>query len=421
MSIPIPVPLFGGQTDLLGRIPDTVKTYLSFIQLDELEEEYDWAVQFLMLYSEGNDTFVSYRRELERLCQWSWVIHNKPFRLLQQQDIILYLNFLRKPPKQWIGIQQATRFIQTHQGLRPNPQWRPFWVRVHKRAHREGVTPSVAQYRLGPAGFRAVFAILGSFFSYLQEQGHMQHNPVRQIRQKKQWIRTEQQHRVTRKLTHLQWDWIIRCIHQKATDDSTYERHLFLISVLYLLGLRISEVSETKGRVPTMGDFVRDQAGLWWFQTVGKGNKFREIAVPDDLLHALKRYRLSLGLSALPYRGDQSPLLPKMRGYGGLGTRQVRHLVQYMFDLAIDSFRDAGQEHESLDLSQATVHWLRHTAISLDVTHRPQDHVRADVGHDNPSVTAMYIETDRMARHRSARSKSLMPDVGQSKEGQDDF
>lgn len=421
MAITKPIPLFGAPMQLLGPISEHARIYLSFLTLPDLELEYGWARQFLNLYAEGDDTFVAYRRELERLCQWAWLVHQKNISALQQEDIILYLKFLQKPPKPWIGTQQANRFVASDKGLLPNPEWRPFWVRLNKRAYREGQQPLASQYTLSPSGFRAVFAILGSFFSYLQEQGHMQHNPVRQIRQKKKWLRTQQQHRVTRKLTHVQWDWIIRCVHDKADADRRYERHFFLISILYLLGLRVSEVSETATRSPAMGDFTRDQAGLWWFQTVGKGNKFRDIAVPDDLLRGLKRFRVSLGLSPLPLRDETTPLMPKLRGRGGLGTRQVRHLVQFVFDLAIEALRAADQEHEALDLSQATVHWLRHTAISLDITHRPQDHVRADVGHENPAVTAMYIETDRMARHRSARSKALMPDVDTSKGGQDDL
>jgi integrase len=41
--------------------------------------------------------------------------------------------------------------------------------------------------------------------------------------------------------------------------------------------------------------------GGWWFRTIGKGNKERSIPVSDALLKALKRYRKTLDLPALPY------------------------------------------------------------------------------------------------------------------------
>ena len=56
-------------------------------------------------------------------------------------------------------------------------------------------------------------------------------------------------------------------------------------------------------RVVVMGHFQMDQEGNWWFLTVGKGNKEREISVSDAMLEALKRYRLSRGLPALPAPG----------------------------------------------------------------------------------------------------------------------
>ena len=60
------------------------------------------------------------------------------------------------------------------------------------------------------------------------------------------------------------------------------------------------------------------------------------------------------------------------------------------------------------DLQSATVHWLRHTAISADVQHRPADHVRLDAGHESIITTTRYIDIDRTERHASARQKQLI-------------
>ena len=49
-----------------------------------------------------------------------------------------------------------------------------------------------------------------------------------------------------------------------------------------------------------MNHFFKDSDENWWFTTVGKGNKQRQIAVSDTMLEALKRWRLHLGLTSLP-------------------------------------------------------------------------------------------------------------------------
>ena len=68
----------------------------------------------------------------------------------------------------------------------------------------------------------------------------------------------------------------------------------------YLLGLRIFELSETARHHPKMSDFFRDGSDRWWFKTVGKGNKYREVAVPMSYLH-LRDYRQA-GLAVRPPR-----------------------------------------------------------------------------------------------------------------------
>ena len=102
-----------------------------------------------------------------------------------------------------------------------------------------------------------------------------------------------------------------------------------------------------------MGNFAPDKSGLWWYTTIGKGNKLRDVAVPDELLTALKRYREKLGLSPLPNRGETTPLFRKQKGKDGLGTRQIRNIVQSVFDLAIDQLKAAGKIDEARRFSRS--------------------------------------------------------------------
>ncbi|MYI02518.1 MAG: site-specific integrase, partial [Gammaproteobacteria bacterium] len=150
------------------------------------------------------------------------------------------------------------------------------------------------------------------------------------------------------------------------------------------------------------------QEGNWWFLTVGKGNKEREISVSDAMLEALKRYRRSRGLPPLPAPGEASPLIHRNRGGGGVtSTRQIRRIVQECFDRAAAGMHSEGFEEDADRLAEATVHWLRHTGISEDVKHRPREHVRDDAGHGSSAITDRYIDVERTERHATARHKRI--------------
>tara|TARA_B110000196_G_C20914589_1_gene552219 strand:- start:243 stop:788 length:546 start_codon:yes stop_codon:yes gene_type:complete len=180
------------------------------------------------------------------------------------------------------------------------------------------------------------------------------------------------------------------------------------MNALFAMYLRISELVDTSRWQPQMGHFQADQEGNWWFLTVGKGNKEREISVSDAMLEALKRYRLSRGLLSLPIPGESAPLVHKTRGKGGIGsTRQIRGIVQKCFDAAAQKMRANGFSEDAERLSAATVHWLRHTGISEDVKHRPREHVRDDAGHGSSAITDRYIDVERAERHASARQKLI--------------
>ena len=170
----------------------------------------------------------------------------------------------------------------------------------------------------------------------------------------------------------------------------------------------IKEFTATERWTPQMKDFYRDLDGNWWFTTVGKGNKERDIAVSNSMIKALKRWRKFLGLSMLPTPADNSPLLPKVKGTGPVkSTNYIRKMVQKSFDLAIEKLKKDGFSDEAESLNDATVHWLRHTGISDDVKHRPREHVRDDAGHGSSAITDKYIDIEKRERHKSAKKKVI--------------
>lgn len=404
---PAPVPIF----DTLETLENTrlqVTNKSSFALRD-----FKAALNFLIQYNGNKATFESYRREVERLIQWAWHIAEKSILTLKRQDIEAYLAFCLKPPKSWIGFKRVPRFI-TQNGQRvPNSQWRPFVVSVSKYDFKRGIKPDKEHYHLSQKALQEVFTVLRSFYNYLVLEERVSINPVALIRQKSKYLQKNQSQASIKRLTDQQWEVCIETAKEMAISDPYHERTLFIITALYLLYLRISELAASSRWVPQMSHFYQDSQSNWWFKTVGKGNKLRTIAVSDDMLVALQKYRESMQLPALPYPDDKTPLIPKEKGRGAItSTRHIRRVVQLCFNKTIDKLREKDFSVEADMLEVATVHWLRHTGISDDINKRmrPVSHVRDDAGHSSSVTTDKYNDIELTQRNETAKNKKLKPD-----------
>ncbi len=400
-----PIPLL----DTLDHLKQTHQIEFPHLENGQAQQDYQHAIHFLHHYRGSLATFNAYRREIERLLQWCWFIQNKSLNKINHVDIETFIEFCQSPPKHWIGVKHVDRFIEKD-GLRfPHPEWRPFVASVSKKAFRDGKMPNVKNYSLSNTSLQAIFSILNSFYHYLEQEEYVFGNPVARIRQKSKFIRKRQQKTPVRRLSELQWTYLIETAEMMAKENPKYhERTLFMMNALFAMYLRISELAGNKHWQPQMGHFFKDTDHNWWFKTVGKGNKERDISVSNAMLDALKRYRTSLGLSALPAPGDSYPLIPKISGKGSISdTRQIRNIVQQCFDKAIERLKEDKFVDEAEMMLSATVHWLRHTGISEDVKIRPREHVRDDAGHASSAITDRYIDIELRARHASAKKKPI--------------
>lgn len=408
----IPVPLFDS-LEQVSNPAQAMQENLSNTTLPAFaEDDFSQACSFLHSYRGSDETFKAYRREVERLLQWAWFVQQKSLKDLRRADIEVFLAFCQKPPQQWIGTKHVARFIERNGQRIANPEWRPFVATVSKKAHRDGKAPNLKSYTLSQSALQSIFAILSSFYKYLEIEEYADINPVAQIRQKSKYLRKQQSKRQIRRLSELQWAYVIETAERLASENpALHERTLFIMTALFAMYLRISELAASKRWVPEMGHFYQDMDGNWWFKTVGKGNKERDISVSDAMLAALRRYRLSMGLSALPAPGDKTPLIPRASGKGPIeATRHIRKIVQDCFDKAIERLKSDGFADDAEMLMAATVHWLRHTGISEDVKHRPREHVRDDAGHSSSAITDRYIDIELRARHASAKKKIIKHD-----------
>lgn len=340
MSIKSPLPIF----DDIKHIDD-VDLNATIDALDGFDEEelrdYTHALAFLKSYRGSQGTFNSYRREIERLLHWCKIVVDKRLGQLKREDIEDFIRFCQKPPKTWIGTAKVPRFVVKDGERVPNVTWRPFISTISKLEHRKGKQANTKDFVFAQGSIKETFAILSTFYNYLLQEEYVSSNPVALIRQKSKFLQRAQGSSKIRRLSELQWHYVYDTINKMAADQPmVHERTLFILSALYSMYLRISELAANERWTPLMNHFYKDSEENWWFTTIGKGNKKRQIAVSDTMLEALMRWRVILGLPSLPSPSDHSPLLPKTKGQGAItNTSYIRKIVQGAFDASINSLR----------------------------------------------------------------------------------
>lgn len=361
----------------------------------EAAGDYQVAAEFIYTYRGSLETFRQYRKTLEQLLAWTWLVHNKSLKRLQRHDIEKFMEFCVKPPKAWIGATRQSRFRNVNGARARNPKWRPYSSRH-------------AKYSVGAGSLKTRFNTLGSFFNFLVEEAYVSQNPVVRIRQKSKFIKTEQEAPPPRILSTEQWNHVLDAAEELAQfDPENHERTLFMLLAMFCMYLRISEFVESDRWRPIMGHFFRDTHGRWWFRTIGKGNKERIVSVCNDMLEALKRYRRHRGLTGLPLPGENTVLVHGRSKSGALTTTRIRQLCKLVFMRAAWNMRAEGKIEDAEILESASPHWLRHTGISFDVPHRPIHHIRDDAGHSSIRTTNRYIDAALAERHDSAQYKSI--------------
>lgn len=394
----IPVAIFD-QAEFLHahRVPEHIES--------SFHSDYGYSVEFLKSYAGRPGTFNSYRREVERFLQWCWFVQGYTLKSMNRHDLEKYIKFCQNPPAEWIAPHKVSRFIELAQNRTPNPQWRPFV------APPKGHQTKSQAYALSQGAIQEIFAILSTYFNYLISDEYIDINPVALMRQKSKFIQKSQQTAPIRRLSLLQWQTVLETVELLAQKEPyKHERTRFILHAMYGMYLRISELTASERWIPTMNDFSKDHYGNWWFTTVGKGNKRRQIAVSEMVLDSLKRWRIFLGLPPLPAPGENQYLIPRIKGFGPISdTVTIRRLIQTCFDLAAQQLRQHKQFEDADHLEAATVHWLRHTSISEDVKTRPREHVRDDAGHASSATTDRYIDVELTERHKTAQKKKILP------------
>jgi site-specific recombinase XerD len=328
---------------------------------------------------------------------------------LRKADILDYADFCWQPPVSWICLANHDKFIYQGGYYTQNKNWAPFKLKVPKNSATNQSQPDKKKYKPSQQTLTATFTAIIAFYKYLMNEEYLYGNPAQIAKSDCRHFIKDSQVKEIRRLTESQCQFVFNVALSLANEDPLYERSLFLICALKTLFLRISELSERKHWSPVMSHFWLDSDGNWWLKIYGKGRKLRDITVPDSFIEYLKRYRNYRGLSPLPSQGENQPILEKIRGQGGMTSRQLTRIVQEIFDKAYDEMRLTEGADNARKLKEASTHWLRHTGASMEVERgRALKDLSEDLGHASMATTdTVYVQTENRIRAESGKNRKV--------------
>lgn len=355
----------------------------------------DW-LQFL------SHTQRSYRKEAERFLLWATIQKGKAMSSITAEDCAEYRDFLAdpQPRSRWCGARARERW---------SPLWRPF----------EGPLKASAQ--------RQAVSILGNLYAFLADQNYLMGNPWTAVTPPRNALPRID---VGRSFTQAQWK-VVETEAQAACDNAIKDERKALramrlrlaLELLYATGLRREEVVAA-----TVDDlkFVSYPAGDgevvegWTLQVLGKGQRLREVPVPDSVIDRLKAYLAARELHREPdnlgnrgahllgwhgeFEGDHltdgAPANPRQGILAGALYAQLKRF----FARCASKLRTAGDIKAAERFDKASTHWLRHTHASHAIAMgMPVQIAQQNLGHASLHTTTVYVTTEDKRRMQAVR------------------
>ena len=340
---------------------------------------------FLNEFRDSPETLRSYSKEIERLLLWCIHIAKINISSLRRDHFLDYQQFLKKPEpiKAWCGPSTGR---QTKDGA-INPAWRPFVKGLSNTSVNKALT------------------ILDSFFNYLVQSNYLIGNPLAVDRRRKKRNKASP-NIIDRYLELIEIQAVLEALASYPINDEKQRfqvvRARYIVLLLFYTGLRIAEAANH-----TMGNFVQRENN-WFIRVIGKGQKLREIPIPDELLKALSDFRLKIGLpSALPIFKELTPLIPMQNLQQSISTRRIDQILRWTFNLGASLF-EPDEPRRASKLRQASAHWLRHSYVTyLLQAGAPIKVAQENAGHSDVGTTMHYTHVAQTDRHEATRQLSL--------------
>ncbi len=337
----------------------------------------------------------SYRKEAERFLLWAIVQRAKPLSSMTAEDCIEYAAFLvdPQPRARWCGPRARERW---------SPLWRPF----------EGALSAAAQ--------RQAISILKNLYGFLVDQNYLMGNPWSAVpvpRAARPGLDA------SRSLTAAQWAFVREQAAQAGPHSAAIRLRLAL-DLLYFTGLRTAELVNARvGDLQQVEYFdaeAQQHVRGWMLTVLGKGQRLREVPVPDGLLNQLRAYLQHRGLVgdlAVPaVQGayllagavdiaERAPTLAQGNASGvdgGISESTLYKQLKAHFAACASAKRVAGEHDAGERLARASTHWLRHTHASHALASGVSvQEAQQNLGHASLATTTVYVTTEAARRLKS--------------------
>lgn len=337
----------------------------------DAKNDLDAVLQWLEQYKGKKTTHSTYKREAIRFLLWCSCECGKSLTALKVSDLEKYLKFLQAIPKTWCAPRGGKNTINN----------RPF------------VGP------LSVTAFQCSVRVINSLLNYLVNADYLRTNPLKLIRTSQAFNLTNEERKYqvwARMLEDDEWKAILDVLVNMSenTKDAIdlKLRTQFLFAMLYLLGLRISEVAGHSWNAFCLKD------GRWWFFVKGKGDKPGHIPVNDKLLEYVKAYRVHLGKDELPSAHETDRLIISIKTGKAYQLRILYNMVKDVGLAAAKKF--PGDKQKSEKLKKFSPHWLRHLAAShQDKAGLSMTMIQENMRHFSANTTKIYMHAEDKARH----------------------
>ncbi len=348
------------------------------------KHDYEAIQCWLNEYRQKETTYRTYQKEAERLLLWSVFQCKKAFSSLDRDDFEKYFEFLDNPmPKEiWCA--------RDHGGgrRRGDAGWRPFVGALSLSAKQTAIR------------------CIDSLLNYLVDARYLNFNPLVLMRKRnnKGNVRPAMLSLQERMLNIDEWHAMLDTLDnlpaKEFIEKQEKERLIFLINILYFLGLRINELA-----THTWNAF-RKVDNHWWFVVIGKGDKSGMVPVCDELLKSVIHYRTFLKKVPFPQTEEIEPLISSLASNEAITPRQINKILK---KLAIETAKKFVSQPDKINkLKKFSAHWLRHLSASMqDRVGIKFTHIKANHRHESGETTRRYVHAIDEDRHHDMQKLSL--------------
>jgi site-specific recombinase XerD len=357
-----------------------------------VEQSMDW-LQAL------SNTQRAYRKEAERFLLWAITHKGKALSSMSNEDCIEYRDFLAdpQPRSRWCGDRGRERW---------SPLWRPFEGPLSASAQRHAVT------------------ILKNLYGFLVDQNYLMGNPWSAVGVPRT---SGPKVNAGRSFSLAQWQ-LIEAQLKMLTSTSANRRLTFGLHLLYATGLRLSEVVAATVDDMQWVEYPADASDDepmegWLLRVIGKGQKAREVPLPEAVVGELARYMASRGLDADPQdMGNQGAFLlgkasdAAQRAPGlsagqvtdprqGIAATTFYDQIKAFFTDCASVLRGQGDAKGAERFERGSTHWMRHSHASHAIASgMPIEIAQQNLGHASLATTTVYVTTEKRRRMKAVEA-----------------